>query len=330
MYQPHYEIHYSYPKFHRRVLANLIDFLGFALCFFLLFLGTRAIVTSTPSYSGKESALLAIRKESGLFHVDGSSSNDIVSYLDDDSFTGYAKMMAAEEAIDTFIVYINDNVGQDKAKTIQEDYDSYRLDSSLAYEGVAYFAKEEGKIIRNKSCKADAENYFKNAYGKYIDDRCQGYLVTMVPAYLELTHFESNVLFFVEIPIAYILSGVLVYLLPPIFFKKGRMTLGKFAYQIGLADSRLLSCSFPRYFARWAIFFFGELCLSLFTFGIPCLVSFSLMAFSKKKQGFPDFMLGLYEVDVSHDKLYSSYEEISVDGIEGNKKPVDFEPTYED
>ena len=54
------------------------------------------------------------------------------------------------------------------------------------------------------------------------------------------------------------------------------------------------------------------------------------MAFSKHKQGFPDYLLGLYEVDISQNKLYSSYEEISLDGVEGEKKPIDFKATYED
>lgn len=334
MYQPHYEIHYSYPKFHRRIFANLLDFLCFALCFALLFLGVRAITTVTPGYVELDEELLAMRKDSGLYHVDGKDSVDIVSYLDEESngYTGYAKMSLAENAIDTFIAYVGESSGQEAKETIQKDYDAFRLDASMTYEGVSYFVKDEGgNIVRNReSCKADNATYFKNVYGKYIDDRCQGYLLTLVPRYLEVTRFESNVLLFVEIPIAYLLSGILVYLIPPLFFKNGRMTLGKFAYQIGLCDSRLLSCTWKRYLARWSIFFFGELVLSLFTFGIPCLASFTLMAFSKKKQGFPDYMLGLFEVDLSHDKLYRSYEEISVDGITGEKKSVDFKPTYED
>ena len=34
-YQPHYNIHYSYPKFHRRMLANLFDFILFVFAFSL-------------------------------------------------------------------------------------------------------------------------------------------------------------------------------------------------------------------------------------------------------------------------------------------------------
>lgn len=330
--QEQYEIHYSLPRFHRRVFANLVDFLLFVFLFFLLFLGSRAAITNMPFYLERDKALLTIRSDSGLYHVEGNSSIDIVTYLADDSnqYTAYQKMRLSEKAIDDFIVYIGNEVSKDDGEKVQADYDKYRLSSSLAYENVPYFVMDGDTIIRNKECKADNETYFLKAYAPYIDTQCQGYLVTLVPEYLEVLKFESYMLFFAEIPIAYFLSSILVYLLPPVFFKHGRMTLGKSMYHIALVDSRLLSCSFPRYLARWSIFFFLELCLSLFTFGLPCLISFTMMVCTKNKQGFPDYLLGLCEVDASHEKIYRSYEEISLDGIEGEKEPVDFKPTYED
>ena len=332
-YQAHYEIHYSCPKFHRRIFANLVDFLLFAFSFVLLFIGSRAVVTSVPFYVERNETLLAIRKESGLYKVNGTKSVDIVSYLDDEKnqYSAYAKMTLADQAIQSFIAYVGNKASTEDSFKVQNDYDAYRLNADLAYKGIAYFVRDDsGAIVRNRNCGADNQTYFEKAYSPFIDKQCQGYLLTLVPGYLELTKFESNILFFVEIPIAFVLAGVLVYLIPPLFFKRGRKTLGKAMYQIGLVDSRLLSCSLPRYFARWSIFFFGELCLSMFSFGIPFIISFSMMAFSKKKQGFPDYLLGLFEVDTSHDKLYHSYEEISVEGVAGEKAPVDFQPTYED
>ena len=82
--------------------------------------------------------------------------------------------------------------------------------------------------------------------------------------------------------------------------------------------------------ARFAIFYFGELVLAPFTFGLPFIISFSLMAFSKKKQGFPDYMLKLHEVDLSKDKLYFDYAEISLESVNGSRGPVDFHATYID
>ena len=61
---------------------------------------------------------------------------------------------------------------------------------------------------------------------------------------------------------------------------------------------------------RFVIFFFLEILLSLVTFGVPLFVSFSLMAFSKKKQTFHDYMLGIEEVDVESSKIYYSKDEI--------------------
>ena len=60
------------------------------------------------------------------------------------------------------------------------------------------------------------------------------------------------------------------------------------------------------------------------SFGLPYIVSFSIMVFSKKKQGFPDYMLGLQEIDTSKSKIYNSMEEIQLDQITPHRKPVDF------
>jgi hypothetical protein len=55
------------------------------------------------------------------------------------------------------------------------------------------------------------------------------------------------------------------------------------------------------------------------------------MAFSKNKQGFPDYMLGIQEVDTSNNKIYKSLEEISLEQVTKTKKPVDFRlPDIED
>ena len=134
----------------------------------------------------------------------------------------------------------------------------------------------------------------------------------------------SNILIFGEILPAYCLSGILIYLLPTFIFRRGRKTFGKAIYHIGVVDSRVLNCSLPRSLAKFSIFYFGELILSLFSFGLPFLVSFSIMVFSKKKQGFPDYMLGLEEVDTSEMKIFNDLVEIKLNEITPHKKAVDF------
>lgn len=323
------KINYVRPRFHLRIFANLIDFILFVLVLSGMFLTVRAIVQATPDYQSKANRIIEIREDSGLYHVEDGESVDIVSYLNDTDFGAYAKMDASTKAIETFIVYLGNEVSSDASNTVQEDFDAYRLEATLDSKHY-YIENEDGEIVINLDSGIGYAYYYSNVLSVFIDERCQAYLVTLIPEYLDLTKYEAMILYAIEVPIAYLISGILVYLVPPLFFKRGRRTLGKALYQIGLADSRLLSCTLPRYLVRWAIFFFGILTLSLVTLGIPAIISFTTMAFTKNKQGFADYILGLNEVDISKDKLYFSREEILLSGVGSEKKPVDFKNRYED
>lgn len=320
------EIRYIRPKFHRRVLANVLDAIIFAFAFIGLFLGMRAIVTSNSYYQSVDSSMNSIKLESSLYVKDSSNKlTDTVTYLKNDSdLSASTRKSSAKKTIDSFIVYLGEKAGADSQKKVQDDYDSYRLKSTLTYENVAYFIKSGNKIIDNPDCAATDQTYFEKAYAPYIDTECQGYLLTEVPGYYDMNKYMSRIVLFLEIPVAYALSGILVYLIPACCFVRGHMSLGKALYHIGMVDSRFLNVKWGRFFARFAIFYFAELLLSLVTFGIPLLISFSLMAFSKKKQGFPDYMLGIQEVDTSRNKIYKSFEEITLDSINKAKNPVDF------
>ena len=89
-------------------------------------------------------------------------------------------------------------------------------------------------------------------------------------------------------------------------------------------DSRYLSLTFPRFLARFAIFYFGVLVLSFFTFGVPMIISFTMMAFTKKKQGFADFMLNCVEVDNNLENIYFNKYEVTIMKSEERKKAIDF------
>ena len=322
-------IAYHKPMFHRRCFANLVDFILFGFMFALLFLGARAIVTNSSTYIEADSALVQIRGDSGLYFVssDKKETTDIVSYLQNNNYDGYAKWNLSRKAIDTFIAYCGSNGYEGSQAKVQADYDAYRLDSRLTYKDIPMFIKEEsGVIIENpkwvEACNLSTR--FETAYAPYIDAKCQAFLVTEIPQYLDLTRYESNMLYFAELTPSYAVAGILVYFVPTLFFRRGRMTLGKAMYRIGLVDKRILVPKFGRSAARFGIFYVFELLLTPFTFGLPFLLSFSLMAFSKGKQGLPDYILGLNEVDVSDAKIYFDKVEIALEEITENKRPVDF------
>ncbi|MBQ9457223.1 MAG: RDD family protein [Bacilli bacterium] len=327
-------ISYQKARFHRRCFACLLDFLVFAILFGLSFLACRSIVTVTPDFQQAESTILRIREESGLFYINHSNNHslDIVSYLRDGGFDGYYKWNMSRKAIDTFIDFTGKEGLPDSQEKVQKSYDEYRLSPKLTYKGLPFFIKDEaGTIIENPAVVeiASLSIRFEQAYAPYIDHIAQAYLVTEIPTFNEATHYESNLLFFAEIIPAYAFAGLLTYLVPVLIFRRGRMTLGKFLYRIGTVDKRLLVPKMGRTLARFAIFYFGELLLTPFTFGIPFLVSFSLMAFTKDRQSFPDYMLKLYEVDISEAKIYFDKAEIRLSDIPGMGKPVAFKMEQE-
>ena len=319
-------INYTEPRFWHRCMANFVDFFLVLAMFIILFISARAIVNATPDYKRVEKRISEIQLESGLYVEDPLVDNkivDIVYYLDkyvdlygnefEGGATATGKIGKIVNSINQFIDYCsNPNVTpQERYDELVSYYDSIRLET-VTSDGVHYFVKDGDKIVPNETLANNAEKrtlFYKDVYVKVVEKRFLPFLTSNVTEYRELYRVEFNYLVFVELPISYALAGFLVYFVPPLFMRRGRMTLGKALYRIGLIDDRMLSPSFPRFLARFAIFFFGEFILSLATLGIPYIISFSIMAFSKRKQGFPDYMLHLYEVDASKANIYMDYVE---------------------
>ena len=322
-------ISYTKARFHRRCFACLLDFLFFALMFGLCFLSARAIVQSTPTYQSNETALLSIREESGMYHnyPETKRSIDIVSYIRDEGFDGYNKWKRSRDAIDGFIKYCGDHGYPESMVKVQKAYDDYRLDARRTYKDQPMFVRDEsGNIVESQAFidMAPLAERFEQAYAPFIDNFCQAYLVSEIPAYNELVHYESNMLFFAEMIPAYAVAGLLIYLLPIFIFRRGRMTFGKRLYNIATLDSCLLVPKMGRTMARFSIFYFGELLLTPFTFGVPLLISFSMMAFTKNRQSLPDYFLNLVEVDATGNKVYFDKAEIRLSDLPGMGQAPNF------
>ena len=318
------EIKYQRAKFTRRLFANLIDLLIMAFFGICCFLAVRGIYQLTTSYQENEDRLTEMRLESSLYKEKDGQIVDISGYIDtDETLTGASKARAAEEAIDNFIEYAYAVEGVEVGDEIQNDYDDFRL--SKTHVNQPYFIEEEGQIVANPGCRASWTQYFDNVYRPFIDEHCQGYLVTRFDEYLDLTRYISHILVFVEIPISYAVAGILTYLVPTFIFQRGRKTFGKAIYRIGTVDARMLNPTWKRSLSRFAIFYFAILILSLFTFAIPAIISVTLMGFSKKKQGFADYLLDLQEIDTTNTPVFKTIEEAEVYGADVNKKPIEFE-----
>ena len=323
-------INYTQPKFWHRVMANFVDFFIFLVMFIVLFIGARSIVNNLPSYKSSEQKIHDIQLASGLYVENPGQDKknvDIVYYLDKyvavygNEFDGVnaeggepeGKIGKIVKAINQKINYCsNESVtSKERYEELVSYYDNMRLDA-VTSDGIHYFIKDGDKIVPNDTLAGSADKrslFYKNVYVPIVEKRCIPFLTTNVTEYRNAYRVEFNFLVFLELPVSYVLGAILTYFVPPLFFRRGRKTLGKALYHIGLVDDRVLSPTFWRFSARFLIFLFAELILSLFTLGIPYIISFSLMAFSNKRQGFPDYMLHLYEIDTSKANIYMDYVE---------------------
>lgn len=309
------EIEYYRPTFWKRVSCIVFDALIFALMSLSIFIITREIVIQVPKYKEYEVTLNEKKIDSGLFVYNGTAGRyqDVQTYLNlSTDLSTTIKKIRLRDAIDTFHTYLFNESGEDVYNAIIQKYDEFRLDPNANYEGLPYFIrdKETGEIVENTEAKIDSKYYVSNMYGKYFDEQALGYFVTYVPDVLKIQKYFSNLLLYLEIPLSLTLGCVIVYYIIPLCFFRNKATLGRFLFQIGLVDKNVLYVKPGLFTIRFLIFLFLEVLLSLFTLGVPLFVSFTLMAFSKKKQNFHDYLLGIEEIDVQNSKIYKSKEEI--------------------
>ena len=336
---------YERPPLHKRVFANFIDILLLVLMFIGFFSLFSFVTRQFPSYQHADETVAHYREESGLFRYSEARKTweNISTWLDNNNEDSDGqKNLKCEKAIDDFIAYVGDKLGYDgdEYKLISDDYDACRLSPNLKYENLPLFVEHEywdeetssyvTEIIKNPELHLDThpglETYFyEHFYREYTLVSCGGMMIKFFPEYRNNLQTMSNLLFFFELPMTALFAGFTVYLLPTFFFRRNRMTIGKFSMQIGTVDKQYLAVSFGRNLARWSIFYFGVVILSFFTFGVPMIISFSMMAFSKQRQGFQDYLLGINEVDVNRQKIYYTKYEVALDHAKNHKQPINFD-----
>lgn len=352
------KIEYEQPKLVHRVLANFLDILLMVGMTIVLFIASRAIVQSTPMYHSNDLEIRKVELASGLYinadKTNGSAIDtrgyDINEYEYGDSvqlmtywlprqsnLTYEDVVNRCEKAINKFTSYMGTIKPEyeEEIKTFVNEQKIKKLGKVAGHEN--FFLKNdetnEFYIPLNESGIPyySYQTYFEEFYKLIMDNNLSDdYLTKRAPNFKESLANEGKYLLLIELPSAYLLAGILVYFIPPLFFRRGRQTLGKALYRIGLVDKNIFSPTFARFSVRFIIFFFAEMVLSLFTFGAPFFISFTMMLVTKNKQGFPDYVLGLTEIDASKQKIYYNKIDALSDKASVYKTPTDFKlpPTY--
>lgn len=325
------EVEYQRPKFWRRVVANLFDLILTFFVFMTLFVSIKEIVNSTSSYKKMKSTIDTLNLESGLYVKDSDRAIvTITNYITNDK--GYTWQYKTHKwvvkVIDNFIGYVG-TFDAEYSKVVQEDYDKARLETkgndSASH---PYFIKnEEGEIVINTS-QSGTQYYadkviFEQFYEPYIKNTLSVYQIKYVPNYGAYTRTMNRLTILLEIPLSLFLSILLMYYIVPLILRRGRQTIGNKSLQIGFVDQHYLSPSLGRFTVKFLLFLL-EITFSIFSFGLPFLISITMMATTKNKQGFSDYMTGLQAVDTNKQKIFFDKTEVLISKAKTNKSPIDF------
>lgn len=304
------DIDYYPPKLSRRVFARITDAVIMMIVFLLSFISIKAIYETTPLYQDTVEILTTIRLDSGIYAKrDDQILNVATIAFQDKKMSNSQKKDYLENALNHFLNYIKGYSIESYDKVIK-DLNSFKLKESLVYENKPLFVKnEDGKIIENPD-RVSAKAYIELFYAPFIDTNCNGFLVTEINEYFEGTKVLSNFLMYLNLPLSFVISSLLVYFVPPLIFRRGRKTLAMVFYNIGFVNKECMNLSFKEWIVKFLIFYFFELILSIFTFAIPLLISGTMMVATKTKQNFNEYMLKIREVDTSSGKIYLNKGEI--------------------
>lgn len=105
------------------------------------------------------------------------------------------------------------------------------------------------------------------------------------------------------------ISFLIFYLLIPLLLKRGHKTVGMYLFKISYISVDALNISYKQFFVRFILEFFIGYLLSIFTFGLPLIVSLTMMHLSKAGQDFFDYVTNTYVVDSSKKDVYLDYSE---------------------
>lgn len=318
------ELNYYRPNLSKRLFSRIVD--GIILLFLsgILYLSIGAIYKCIPEYNNAYNTLEEIRLNSNLYVKSNNKTVNVSTYIyNDEKMSDSQKEAYLLEHLNGFFEYMKSYNEESYLKVIN-NYDNFRLSSSLTYNSYPLFIKnEDGSIDKNTSINIPISTYIDKCYTVYIDTNCNGFLNSEVKEYLTLNKYLSMMNFYINIPISVFIASILTYFIPPLIFKRGRKTLGMLLYRIGFVNKDLYNLTFKEYIKKFLLFYFSEFLLSFLTFGIPLIISLTMMLITKNKQTFDEYMLNIQEVSTYDSTIYYDKNEILIHEVNDNEH-VDF------
>lgn len=308
------EISYYRPKLWKRCFAIIFDGLTLAFLAVGLFLGFRELFKMMPTYKDKQESFNSFKLESCLFKEDSNGLvRDIVTFYNSDTTVASATIEKdIKSSIENFFTFYENKKSVEEANTLRIEFKNLQLADTLTYvyEGTGYklFKLDGESVIKNDEITIPSKTYI-SFYNNYIDNYGLGYFNSKFENVISFNKYFTFILV-LEVALSLLVGSVVIYYIIPLCFNRNKTTLGRFMFKIGLVNKKVLSVKAGQFTLRFLIIFFLEILLSIVTFGIPLIFSFSMTLITKKKQSFHDYLLGIEEIDIENSKIYKSVDEI--------------------
>lgn len=305
------EVEYLKAPFGKRLVMIVLE------VFFLLFgtLGflfvSRLIVEASPAYNDAFDTYIRISKESGLYVCDDSTDNNLVTlpeYYADKTFEEQNQLI--DDALVNFYSnpqYFSQDPTNDGYGQYVYSMDKYGSHSVEKETGVKYFLLDsDNNPVRNPSLSEEEMNkFYLSAYDRGVNR------IENAPGYIEARNLLTIYINLILIPVSITLSFlVFEFLIPLIFGRRGWQNIGMKIMNLSLLSPNALSPKFSVFLRRQAFQLVLEILLSLVSFGIPLIISFSMMAIRKDGLCLHDYLALTYMVDSSEKSVYTSYSEM--------------------
>lgn len=291
-------IHYKRVGLIKRTFISLLDIFFLVFLTLVFSLTSLGIYVSTSSFANDNEALINLKNESNLF----SNNEEILAKLEnDDSLTTNEKSEALDKAITKFYTFANKTLND--ATNYLSDYESRKL--SAKEDEVNLFIKVEDEIIRGENNIKDSVyfEFYKEEYSSFALPTLYSF-----PLYTSITQ-KVVLINLTLISVSLLISGLIIYLVFPLIFKRDHATLAMKLFKVGLINSNGVSLDFKEFIFRFLFIYIIEFILGIFSLFIIPLISYSYMILSKKEAPFHDALINIMMVDKNSNKIYLNKSE---------------------
>lgn len=309
-------LEYSKARIYQRVFSFFID-LFLAVLLGMIINSLCGLVTSVvPKYQEVLQERIELQDQSGLF--DENQKLWTLS-LEGSDMTIQEKKELLSTRLDEF--YHNDVFFEDDTF-----YQSYQKRKSEA-------VNEKGELLFNLISGSYVEKDFSDdVYYSFYQKEFENYASAALSHNVRFADLSNLIvrISVIEIALSMSVGFALSFVIMPLILKRGRKTIGMYLFKISLVGGDALNVRGKTLLFRNVLLLLIGYWLTIFTFGIPWLVSLTMMTFSKTGQDFFDYMSGTYVVSTKDKDIYLDYAEYLARTEESKKASIenrDFEMT---